>query len=318
MAVDVGEKLRRGELAVDHVAFELRHVDAVCGEAAKRLVKRGRHVAYSKNKSRDHGPVAARRVARRLRQDDETRRVMRLVLDVLAEIVEAVDIAGEPGGERGARLIGPFRHFARGAGGVAGDDRLHAELADDLAALAERMDVAFHGLDRLQCRAARRHQLVLHRQEIFGDDVQARFRHQVMDVGDAAGDRIVDRDHGERGAAGAHRRERVLEGRARQRLVAAIGLHAGDVRIGARLTLERDFFACRHVDFSWNMILSENRYPLFGIMLWLAWRARFPNPRAYRRRAARCRRWRRRCACRLRARGVARASRVARAATALE
>ena len=40
-----------------------------------------------------------------------------------------------------------------------------------------------------------------------------------MDIRHPAGHRIVDRDHGELGAAGAHRGEGVLEGRARQRLV---------------------------------------------------------------------------------------------------
>ena len=48
-----------------------------------------------------------------------------------------------------------------------------------------------------EARALRRHQLIADRQEPFGDDVQARGRHQMMDVGDAAGDRILDRDHAE-------------------------------------------------------------------------------------------------------------------------
>src|SRR3954462_13771510 len=39
MAVDIGVKLRRRKLAVDHVAFQLRHVDAVGGKAAQRLVE---------------------------------------------------------------------------------------------------------------------------------------------------------------------------------------------------------------------------------------------------------------------------------------
>jgi len=104
--------------------------------------------------------------------------------------------------------------------------------------LAERVDVALDRLDRFQRRAARRHQLMLNGQEIFGDDMQAGFRHQVMDVGDAAGHRIVDRDHGERGAPGAHRSEGILKRRTRQRLIATIRLVAGDVRVGARLALE--------------------------------------------------------------------------------
>ena len=47
-------------------------------------------------------------------------------------------------------------------------------------------------------RALDRHQLVADRQEVLADDVQAGGRHQVVDVGDAAGDGILDRDHAER------------------------------------------------------------------------------------------------------------------------
>jgi hypothetical protein len=44
-ALDVAIELYRKELAVDHVAFQLSHVDAVGGKAAKRLVERSRQVA---------------------------------------------------------------------------------------------------------------------------------------------------------------------------------------------------------------------------------------------------------------------------------
>ena len=40
-------------------------------------------------------------------------------------------------------------------------------------------------------------ELVVHPDELLADDVQAAARQQVVDVGDAAGDRVVDRDHGE-------------------------------------------------------------------------------------------------------------------------
>ena len=56
-------------------------------------------------------------------------------------------------------------------------------------------------LSVVERRALRRQQLVVHRQEMLADDVQARVRHQMMDVGDAAGDRILDRDHAELGLA---------------------------------------------------------------------------------------------------------------------
>src|SRR5882672_354976 len=56
MAIDVGIELRGGEFAVDHVAFQFRHVDAVGSETAERLVERGGQVAHPENKSGDQWP----------------------------------------------------------------------------------------------------------------------------------------------------------------------------------------------------------------------------------------------------------------------
>ena len=64
----------------------------------------------------------------------------------------------------------------------------------------------------------------------------------MMDVGDAAGDRVLDRDHAELGLAGSERAEAILEGGAGDRLVIRIGLAAGEMRIRARLALEDDLF----------------------------------------------------------------------------
>jgi len=63
---------------------------------------------------------------------------------------------------------------------------------------------------------------------VLADDVQVGVRQQVVDVGDAAGDRVLDRDHAELGLARRYRGKRVLEGRAGQRLVARIDLGAGE------------------------------------------------------------------------------------------
>ena len=102
--------------------------------------------------------------------------------------------------------------------------------------------MALHRLDGLQAGAFRRHQLIADRQEPFGDDVQVRVRHQMMDVGDPAGDRILDRDHAEIDLAAGQRREAILEGRAGHRLVIRIGFAAGEMRIRPRFALEDDLF----------------------------------------------------------------------------
>ena len=89
--------------------------------------------------------------------------------------------------------------------------------------------MAAHGLQIGKRRALHRHQLVIHPLELLGDDVETGFRHQVMDVGDAPGDRVLDRHHGQRRLALAHRGEHVLEALAGQRLHLGIGGAAGEV-----------------------------------------------------------------------------------------
>ena len=59
--------------------------------------------------------------------------------------------------------------------------------------------------------AGHREQVMVHPLEVLADDLEAGMRHQVMDVGDPAGDRVLDRDHRPLGLAVAHRRERLLE-----------------------------------------------------------------------------------------------------------
>lgn len=98
--------------------------------------------------------------------------------------------------------------------------------------------MAVHGADFLAPDAGQHHQLEANRHEIFADDMQARFRQEVMDVGDASGNRVLDRDHGEIGLAVFHRQESVLEGLARQRFHRREHVAAGHVGIGAVVALE--------------------------------------------------------------------------------
>ena len=83
-------------------------------------------------------------------------------------------------------------------------------------------------------------QLVVHPHELLADDVQPAARQQVVHVGDPAGDRVVDRDHGVARLPLAHGRERILERVAGQGDQLGEGLPAGEVRIGAGHALERD------------------------------------------------------------------------------
>ena len=140
----------------------------------------------------------------------------------------------------------------------------------------------------------------MNRQERLADDMQAGGGQQIVDVGDAAGDRILDRDHAEIGSALLDRGESVLEGRARQRNHFGKAFDAGDMRIGAGFALIGDGFTVGHA------CLHAAQAS--------AWRA--PDPLACRRRAAACRRARCRFACPPPARAIVRAFRAAPAARA--
>jgi len=127
-----------------------------------------------------------------------------------------------------------------------GGDRLELELADDVAALAERVDMALDRLDVLEPCPFRRQQLVPHRHEMLGNDMEARIRHQMVDVGDAAGDRILDRDHAELRLAGGDRGPVAGAGARRQFRMPLQRTHAKSLREAIEeLSGQRDL---RHQD----------------------------------------------------------------------
>ena len=130
--------------------------------------------------------------------------------------------------------------LARRARGVGMDQRREAVLLQEVAALRQRLDVALDRLDRLQRGAGQRHQAMLDPLEMLGDDLELGVRQQAVQVGDAAGDRVLDRDDGQLRLAGLDRGHGGLEGRARQGRHVGKGRAAGHVGVGARLALEGD------------------------------------------------------------------------------
>src|SRR5579871_3928127 len=76
MAVDIGIELRGEEIAVDHVALELGHVDAIGGKAAQRLVERSGQVAHPEDEARDQWPRVLLRPLLLARQHHEARGVV--------------------------------------------------------------------------------------------------------------------------------------------------------------------------------------------------------------------------------------------------
>ena len=119
--------------------------------------------------------------------------------------------------------------FAGRAGGIEAVDGLEPMLADELAALAERHAERLHRFDVLEGRALEAEQVHLDAQEMLAGDEQARFRQQMIDVGDAAIERVFDRHDAIIGLARLHRRDGVLEGQARHRFA------LGEQRVGRRV-----------------------------------------------------------------------------------
>ena len=77
--------------------------------------------------------------------------------------------------------------------------------------------------------------------EMLGDDEEAGVGQKVMDIGDAAGDRILDRDHGKPRLATFNGGKRILEGGAGKRLHLGISIAASEMGIRAGLALIGDF-----------------------------------------------------------------------------
>src|SRR5208282_418543 len=112
--------------------------------------------------------------------------------------------------------------------------------ADDLATLAESMNMAVNGSQIHDAGPWRRQELKMDRQEGLGDDMQPGRGQERMNVRDPAGDRVLDRDHPEFGRAVLNCREGVLEGRAGERAQVRIIVEASDVRIGPGFALIGD------------------------------------------------------------------------------
>ena len=175
-------------------------------------------------------------------EHDEARGVVLGVLDIGLGDFQPVDLGGELGGDHGApcgrRDSRDFRAAPAVSASITG---LSFSARMTLRHWPSAMTWLCTVLSSASFAPGSVSSWCSHALEMLADDVEAGMRQQVMDVGDAAGHRILDRDHGELGLAVLHRGERVLEGRAGQRLHARIGVARGEMRVGAGLALKGDF-----------------------------------------------------------------------------
>src|SRR5476649_999666 len=243
MAFDLGIELGLLEMRAAQIALELHDVDAVGGEAAQRLVERGRHALHPEQEGRHAGhgtPVRPRLAAA---EHQHARGVVVGILDVLGQHLQPIDPRRQRGGDGAYGEVADLGDLARGARGVGMDQRLEPVLLQKVAALGQRLDMALHRLDGLEQGAGQRHQAMLDPLEMLGDDLELGVRQEAVQVRDAAGDRILDRNHGQFRVARLDRRHRRFEGRARQRGHVRKGCPAGHIGVGAGFPLERDRIA---------------------------------------------------------------------------
>ena len=163
---------------------------------------------------------------------------------------------------------------------------------------------------------------MVHPLKMLANDVQTAMRHQMMDVGDASRDRVLDRDHGaRRPGLPAHAGERVLEGSRPAGDRNRADLAAGQMRIGARLALEDDL-PCRIRRRRCHRLVraGQIRPSVEALVVRLryrrsrpAWPWRARGPWEYRRRAEPCQRAPPRWSGRPPARAAARVAHAARA-----
>ncbi len=152
--------------------------------------------------------------------------------------IEPVERSGGGRRERGDRRVGKLGDLGRGARGVGIAHRLDPVRLEPVAALAERLRMAHRLADTIA--RSDPHQRVADRQEMLARDHQPRFREQEMDIGDAAVERILDRNDRAVGAAVLHRVDRIGKVETGQRQAVRKCLGRRDMAVGAGRALKRD------------------------------------------------------------------------------
>ena len=154
------------------------------------------------------------------RDGEEARGVVRGVLDIGGQHVEAVDFGQQSARRWRRRTCRPLRRFRGPSRPVStAIDGLELVLGDELAALAERDGQRLHRLDFAECGARQAEQVHFDAQEVLAGDEQAALGQEVVDVGDAAIERVFDRHDAVLGLTALHGGDGILEGDAGERLV---------------------------------------------------------------------------------------------------
>ena len=138
-------------------------------------------------------------------------------------------------------------HFGTG-GGIGVDNRLQPQFADDFAALRQSMNMGMNMGQLFNFCARQCQQMMIDALEMFADNKQIGIRQQVMNIGDPAGHRIIDGNHGKLGPTVKNGGKGIFKSMAWQGFHLRVDGPAGKVRIGPGSALEGDSFVCvRHL-----------------------------------------------------------------------
>src|SRR5262249_31612312 len=125
------------------------------------------------------------------------------------------------------------------------------------ATLAKRVDVTFDSLDIFEGGAFGGKELMANRHEMLANDMEAGLRHQMMDVGDAAGERGLDGNHAQLGVAGGDPRKATVRGGGGHGLGPREDFADREVRIRPRLALEYNSVGLDHLSASSGQVVSR-------------------------------------------------------------
>jgi hypothetical protein len=159
---------------------------------------------------------------------------------MLLQALQAVKLGSQKRSDRRFGRIAPLRHIRGGFGRVGIMMRLQLQLPQMIATLHQRLRMRIRFLHACKRRAFGRQQVMFDGLEMFGDDVQAHFRQELVNLRHPARMGIFNRHHAERRPALRNRLEHILERGAGKRLHIGIFPAAGKIRVRSRNPHIRD------------------------------------------------------------------------------
>ena len=162
------------------------------------------------------------------------------ILNIAGQHGEAVDLCRDLACENAIGAALGRGQFGGGPGGIGGGFGGDAMLLQKAACLRQKHQMRADMFDVFQCHAGAGHQGDAHPHEGFADDMQPAFRQQAVNIGHPAIGRVLDRQHGQLGAALVYGPDNAFERLAGHRFHVGAGLKAGLVTIGAKGPLEGD------------------------------------------------------------------------------